>query len=193
MAESLPPDPPSAAVPAAVAESLPFPLQDSEYVLQVCRKHWWYLWPTLAFLLLAMIVPIIALWLVLDAAGGYEGVGRQIFWVLAAIWVVYWGVRTFLVWYRYKNDVWVVTNQRIVDAYKSTPFSLRVSSADLVNVQDISVQRLGILQTTLDFGDIVCQTSGAREVFRLHGVPDPRTTQALIDRERDRERLRTRG
>jgi hypothetical protein len=28
--------------------------------------------------------------------------------------------------------------------------------------------------------------------FRLTGVPDPRAAQALVDRERDRERMRSR-
>jgi hypothetical protein len=98
-----------------------------------------------------------------------------------------------MVWYQYRHDVWVITNQRIVDVFKKHPFNLRVSSADLINVQDISVARNGILQTTLDFGDIVCQTSGADEAFRLSGLPNPRQTQALIDQERDRERMRVRG
>ncbi|HEY5638547.1 MAG TPA: hypothetical protein VIW01_00675, partial [Dehalococcoidia bacterium] len=25
--------------------SLPSPLQDGEIVLQLCHRHWWYLWP----------------------------------------------------------------------------------------------------------------------------------------------------
>jgi hypothetical protein len=113
--------------------------------------------------------------------------------VLSLIWAVYWAVILYLIWYRYHHDVWVITNQRIVDVYKRNPFNLKVSSADLVNVQDISVERRGILQSALNFGDIACQTSGARDVFMLTGLPHPTDTQALIDRERDRERLRVRG
>jgi hypothetical protein len=98
----------------------------------------------------------------------------------------------FLLWYRYNNDMWVITNQRLIDSFRKHPFSLAITSADLVNVQDISVERNGILRTTLDYGDIVCQTAGVQQGFRLVGIPHPRAVQMLIDKERDRERMRTR-
>jgi hypothetical protein len=103
---------------------------------------------------------------------------------------VFWAVRAFLEWYRYHHDIWVITNQRLVDAYKKNPFNLRVASADLVNVQDMAVERHGILATVLNYGDVVCQTAGANESFMITGVPDPRAIQARLDRERDRERMR---
>ena len=74
------------------------------------------------------------------------------------------------------------------------PFNLTVNTADLVNVQDMSVSRNGILATMLDFGDIHCQTASAdAKDFVLTGIPNPRETQILVDRERDRERMRVRG
>ena len=45
---------------------------------------------------------------------------------------------------------------------QSHPFSHRLATADLVNVQDISVEKIGFIPTVLGFGDVVCQTaSGA--------------------------------
>jgi hypothetical protein len=103
-------------------------------------------------------------------------------------------VRIFLNWYRYRHDLWVITNQRIVDSLKNHPFHHRLSTADLVNVQDMTVQRSGILQTTLNYGDILCQTAGGAGTgeFRLSGIPDPQQVQLLVDKERDRERTRGR-
>ena len=101
-------------------------------------------------------------------------------------------MRAFLAWYRYHNDIWVVTNQRLVDSFKRHPFSLRISTADLINIQDMTIERSGVLRTLMDYGNIVCQTAAEQQDFRLIGIPDPRATQALVDRERDRERLRVR-
>lgn len=184
---------PMPAQPAPGAANLQFPMQEGEAVLQIAHRHWWYLWPNIAIKTAFLLVPVILIWFLFDAVGAYEGTGQKIFWVLSLLWAGYWGVIIFLAWYRYQHDIWVITNQRIVDVYKRNPFNLRVSSADLVNVQDISVEKRGILQSALNFGDIQCQTSGAREVFMLTGLPDPTQTQALIDKERDRERLRVRG
>jgi hypothetical protein len=166
---------------------LSFPLQDGETVLVVARRHWLYLWPKVGLIALIGLVPVIVLRVLLDWVDVDLG---KFFWLLAAVWLLFWAVRAYLEWYRYHNDVWVITNQRLVDAYKANPFNLRVASADLVNIQDMSVERHGILATVLDYGDVLCQTAGANESFCLSGVPNPRELQARLDRERDRERLR---
>jgi hypothetical protein len=182
----------AAVPPDAPAESLPFPLQQSEVVGQVVRRHWMYLWPRTIVLGLWGLVPVTVIALVLSWADAYDGVVAQIFWVVAAIWLLYWAARMFLNWYRYRHDIWVITNQRIVDSYKQNPFHHKLSTADLVNVQDMMVERRGILQTTMNYGDIVCQTAGTAGEFRLTGIPHPDEVQLLVDRERDRERTRGR-
>jgi len=168
---------------------LPFPVQAGEKVIQLCRRHWLYLWPSVALQAVVGVVPLIAAAVLLSEIG-LDGIGATIVWALAGLHAVYRALLAFLTWYRYHNDIWVITNQRIIDAYKRHPFSLRIATADLVNIQDMAVDRHGILRTMLNFGDIVCQTASQVPDFRLVGIPDPMTVQALVDRERDRERLK---
>jgi hypothetical protein len=170
---------------------LPFDLQDGETIIQLCRRHWVYLWPAIGLQALFAIVPLIVGAFLIDLVG-LDGTPEQVVWGLLVLHALYRVVRAFLFWYRYNNDIWVITNQRLIDSFRKNPFSLAISSADLVNVQDISVNRTGVLRTTLDYGDIVCQTAGAVQAFRLIGIPNPRAVQVLVDKERDRERTRTR-
>ena len=163
-----------------------FPLQDNERVLQVCRRHWIYLWPRIALFAVFAIVPVIVAGVLLGKAGHFDGLAARVFWIASVVYLVYWGVRSLLAWYRYHNDIWVITNQRIIDSTKTTPFNLKMSTADLVNIQDMTVERNGILRTMLDYGDIVCQTAADVQEFRLPGIPDPRDVQLLVDRERMR-------
>jgi hypothetical protein len=174
---------------AVETPSLPFPLQGGERVLQLCRRHWLYLWPSVALQALFALAPLFAGAILLDQLG-IDGTAAQIVWLILALHAAYRALRAFLVWYRYQHDIWVITNQRLIDSYKAHPFNLRISTADLVNVQDMAVERNGLLRTMLDYGDIVCQTAAEMQGFRLAGIPDPRAVQALVDRERDRERLR---
>jgi len=173
--------------------NLAFPLQEGEQVLMLCRRHWLYLWPRLVFMIFVAVIPAALVAWLLSAADAYEGTLARIYWVAAAIYLGYWLVRLFLTWYRYNHDIWVITNQRLIDSLKTNPFSLQLSTADLVNVQDITVRRSGVLRTIFDFGDILCQTAAEKQEFLLSGIPGPRDVQALIDRERDRERLRYRA
>ena len=177
---------------SAKASEVPVPLQDGEQILKLCRRHWIYLWPLIGVYFFAALIPPVVLGVVLDKAGGYHGLGEKIFWVVAWAYLGYWLVRIFLAWYRYRHDIWAITNQRLIDSYKRHPFSLHVSTADLVDVQDMTIQRDGLLRTLLDYGNIVCQTAAEQQDFRLIGIPDPREVQSLVDRERDRERLRVR-
>jgi len=172
------------------ARGLHFPLQQGERVLAVCRRHWLFLWPRLTFMTLVALAPVVIIALLMASTDTYEGAARTVFWIASGVWLLYWAVRIFFTWYRYNHDIWVVTDQRIVDSVKTTPFSLKMSTADLVNVQDMTVERNGILRTMFDFGDIVCQTASEQSQFVLAGIPHPAEVQALVDRERDRERRR---
>ena len=169
---------------------LPFPLQDDETILALYRRHWWFLWPQNIILALVAVVPVIAIAWLLSEIGVLDDLGI-FFWIPVALWLGYWAVRIFMNWYRYRHDIWVVTNQRIVDSYKAHPFSLRVATADLVNIQDMGVVKSGLVASMLNFGDVLCETASADNVdFRITGVPHPESIQLLIDRERDRERMR---
>jgi hypothetical protein len=179
------------AVPAAEQPKVPFPLQQGEQITQLCRRHWWFLWPRTLLWIAFAIVPLgVAAWL-LEWAGILDD-AQIVFGPLAAIWLIFWGVRLLLNWYQYTRDIWVITNQRIVDSTQPTPFRHTVATADLVNVQDISVEKNGIVASALDFGDVVCQTAGGGSNFCIAGVPHPADVQLLIDKERDRERGRGR-
>jgi hypothetical protein len=170
---------------------LPFPLQESEKVLVVCRRHWVYLYPRLALQLLVAVLPVLALFLVLRWADALDGLALKVAAVVSVVWLAVWAVKIILLKYRYDNDLWTITDQRIIDSFRSNPFSLKITTADLIDIVDTSVNRSGILPTMLNYGDIRCETAGERQDISLPAVPRPQEVHALIDRERDRERKDT--
>jgi hypothetical protein len=185
---------PVSSQPAMPASKLPFPLQQNEAVLALIRRHWFFLWPRTVLWVLFAIVPPLVVAILMSLADAYDtgNIGTKIFWIIAAIWLIYWAVRILLNWYRYRHDIWVITNQRIVDCFRANPFSQRISTADLVNIQDMTVERRGIFATLFGFGDVVCETASESGDFVLGGIPHPADVQLMVDRERDRERMRGR-
>lgn len=172
--------------------ALHFPLQDSEQVTQIYRRHWIYLWPRTVWYLLLALAPVIIAAVLVGKTAGLGGTAGMVFWIAALVYLAYWALRIFFNWYRYNNDIWVITNQRLIDSTKTTPFTLKLSTADLVNIQDMTVERDGVLRTLFHYGDVVCQTAAKQQEFRLVGIPHPEETQLLVDKERDRERTRGR-
>lgn len=167
---------------------LPFELQESETVLKFCRRHWMYFYPRLALQALAGILPIAILTVLAAFGPGLGGVLGIVVLVADLAWAAFWLVRVYFTWFRYNNDIWVVTNQRLIDSLRRNWFHHQMASADLVDVEDIAVHREGFLPTIFNFGDLRCQTAGTKPNFILSGIPDPAGILAVVDAARDRAR-----
>ncbi len=167
---------------------VPFELQEGENVLLFCRRHWMYFVPKLVGIVLAGLAPIGVFTWLMSATAGLGGKGGLAALGVDVVWAGYWAVRGYFTWYRYQNDVWVVTNQRVVDSVKNNWIHHRMASADLVDIQDMSVNKSGILPTLFNFGDVLCQTAGEKPNFILAAIPDPAKALELVDASRDAAR-----
>jgi hypothetical protein len=172
---------------------LPFELQGDEQVLLFARRHWLFFYGQLVVIVLAGVVATIAAVILVLATIGFDGIVGTGIAVALLVWALFWGVRAYFHWYRYQNDIWAVTNQRLVDSIKRHWFHHQMASADLVDVEDIRVVREGFLQTVFKFGDVRCQTAGEVPNFVLDGIPDPSRVLAVVDGARDAARRELRG
>jgi len=164
---------------------LPVELQKNEKVLSVSRRHIVFMFFKLSRSIFLGFVPAIIL---LVVGLGQDGTVGTILNILAVVWFLGALIHAFFVYYRYQNDIWIITNQRLIDSTKFTPFNQRVSSADLVNVEDMTVEKNGMLPTMFNYGDLRCQTAGAQSNFILAGIPDPTKLLQLVDEQRDAAR-----
>lgn len=160
--------------------NLPIQLQDGEEVIKIIRRHPASLWGRLALDALILLGGL-ALWLWLPS-----NTLLNIAFVLVIVGTLLAG---FMVWYRYHNDQWLITNRRLVDVTRSTPFNLQVTTASLSNVQDINIRRKGVFNSMLNFGDVICQTaSSGSKTFALIGVANPEKVLDAIDEARSKAR-----
>jgi membrane protein YdbS with pleckstrin-like domain len=173
--------------------SLPFELQETEQVVVILRRHWLHLYPRLLGLVLVAAAPAMLFWVATTTVTELGGTARSVVVGVLFLWAFVWLVRAYFLWYRYEHDIWVITNQRIVDSLKRNWFHHRMSSADLVDIQDVSVDREGVLRTLFDFGDVEVETAAEEEHFMLSAIPHPDRVLATVDAERDRARREQRG
>ena len=167
---------------------LPFELQPHEEEILIAHRHWAYLAKKLGRDIAFGILPVIAVIVIIAATTGFGGALGGVAWAIIGAWLAFWAIKAYFTWYKYQNDIWVVTNQRLVDSMRSNWFNHRMASAALVNIQDMSVDQHGMLATAFHYGDLVCQTAGSRANFVLSGVPDPAALLNQIDSARERAR-----
>ncbi|MDD4476567.1 MAG: PH domain-containing protein [Patescibacteria group bacterium] len=77
-------------------------------------------------------------------------------------------------------DMWVITNDRLVDIEQISLFGRSVSEVDLYQIQDITSEVKGFFPSIFDYGTITLQTAGAVPKFILKNVPDPNGLRKFI-------------
>lgn len=162
-----------------------FQLEPGEFVVLEVRKHWFiFVAELLPFAIVAVlpftlpkILPLVPAleqyraYVDLTSAAGRMFVGM---WLLIT-WTSAWGVFT-----RYYLNVWVLTNQRIVNIKQKGFFSREVSSLFLSRIQDVTTDVRGVIYSLLGIGNIKAQTAAEDVEFVMHGIPRPEHMRDLI-------------
>jgi uncharacterized membrane protein YeaQ/YmgE (transglycosylase-associated protein family) len=165
-------------------ENLPVQLQKGEEVIVVLRRHIVYLARNMAGTVILGFVGALLLGWLASVAGALQ----TLLTIVLVLWVIGSILAALLLWYRYQNDLWVVTNQRLIDSVQRHPFNKQITSTDLINVQDMSIVKNGVLATAFNYGDLRCQTAGTASIFTLSGIADPSDALTVVDAARDNAR-----
>jgi len=80
----------------------------------------------------------------------------------------------------YYLDVWIITNERIIDIRQGGFFSRTISEQLLYRVQDATSEVNGFFPTILKYGNVYAQTAGTAERFFFKEIPNPEYVRDLI-------------
>lgn len=80
------------------------------------------------------------------------------------------GFTHFFNWY---FDIWVITQERIIDVDQEGVFSKKIGELEMFRVQDVVAEQKGVLATLFHFGKIKVETAGAKEDFSFEGISQP--------------------
>jgi uncharacterized membrane protein YdbT with pleckstrin-like domain len=73
----------------------------------------------------------------------------------------------------YYLDTWIVTNERVIDIEHRGLFSRTMSELRLGQIQDVTSETHGFLQTFLTYGDVHIQTAAGRARFNFKKIDNP--------------------
>lgn len=158
-----------------------FPTQEAgEKIFLLIRRHW-IVFATLAFFIVIMLLPLVAL-------GIYWVVSPEVFsGQLGNFVVIFASIYTLIIvglclygFVNYYLDVYIITNERLVDIKQNGFFRRGIAEVHLRQVQDVEAKVEGFLGTMLHFGNVYIQTAGERENFILEDVSHPYTVSKRI-------------
>jgi hypothetical protein len=134
------------------------------------RKHWWVLFKSVVLPILFAVL-LFGLFVLVS-----NSTARLIIAMLFLGNLLYLGWRV-IDWY---NDVYILTDDRIVDIEKVPLVSEDRREARLAMIQDVNYVQPNLTARILGFGDVIIETAAKTGAFTFSSVPNPREVQKEI-------------
>ena len=143
-----------------------------EKIILLEKRHPWVLARLGVWAILISIIVLVA-FLIWGAS-----VISFIFLAIGIILIIYLSLTR---WFVYSNDIFILTNERIINIDQSGFFTRRVSEAELENIQNISYEIKGPIRSLLNFGDVLVSTAGDNNPgLVLKNVQNPHFVQEKL-------------
>lgn len=153
--------------------------RQNEEIILFLRRHWLILVFKLipAVFFLAILVTIFFLKANLLVFFSLESAVFDLF--LASLWMFFWSL-LFILWIDYYLDVWIVTDQRVINIEQLGLFRRSISELELSKIQDVTSEVTGVIPTLFNYGFVFIQTAGEKERFLFQQVAGPVRVKNII-------------
>ncbi|HEY1835965.1 MAG TPA: hypothetical protein VGG13_04050 [Candidatus Saccharimonadales bacterium] len=130
--------------------------------------------------LIILLAVAMALFVVPQLKGQTDGSSASLVYavlgVLVVIALLFLAVSSSI----YRKNQWIVTSDSITQILQPSLVSRQVSQLTLDDLEDMTVQQNGILQSTFNFGTLRAETAGERSKFVFIYCPNPDHFARLI-------------
>ena len=150
-----------------------------ETIILLLRKHWvtnisWLLLGLLLLFIPTSIFPIMISRGFFSLIPTHFMVAFTLVWYLASCGYI---LLNFITWY---FNVYIVTNERVIDVDFYQLLYKQLSSTRISRVQDLTYKLGGMVRAIFDYGDVFIQTAGTEENFEFEAVPHPGQVVRII-------------
>ena len=148
--------------------------EEGEKVILLLRAHIVTLLPSLLQIIILFILPLFIspVFSLLRVNIGQSLLAGQVFWLSATWYLFVFGFTfyKFIFWY---FNVYLLTNERIIDFDFRGILHKETAYANLNQIQDVSPKIIGFFGTFFHFGNVFIQTAAAKNEFEFQSVARP--------------------
>lgn len=156
--------------------------KEYEKILRIVRRDPITFIPYILVFVILMVMPVGVYWLInnmfpLLFQGDAAYVGAVLFASAYYLCLYLFFYSYFVAFYL---DMWIVTNDRLIDVRQISLFGRSIAELDLYQIQDASSETTGFFASIFKYGDITLQTAGSVPKFILYDTPEPHELRQLI-------------
>lgn len=155
--------------------------RENEKVLRVIHRHWLNILSHFLLILVFSAILIASLFVIpLVFPEALTEQNARFFVFIENTFFIFVWLFGFLTWIDYYFDIWIITNERIVNIEQKGLFVRHISELNFFRVQDVTAVVEGLLPTVLNYGDVEVQTAGEENRFIFRQVPDPYHVKDMV-------------
>ena len=157
-------------------------INPNEKVLAVIKRHPFgiirlYISAVLGLILAGgLLIFLMAELLPRDNNSGLYAAGGIVAAVIIAFMALVMVISTII----YYKSNFVITDRSITQTLQISIFEKKVSQLDVSRIQDVTVEKHGLLETYLNYGRLLVETAGEQENFHFDFCPNPDHYARLI-------------
>ena len=145
-----------------------------EKVIFVLHRHPLTFLPTLALFFVLLIIPVAVYYLIINS---FPDILTTNYYALLILLASIYYLSTTLFFYvhfiDYYLDMWIVTNDRIVDIEQHGLFNRVITELDLFRIQDVTTNVQGFFATIFRYGDVIVKTASNNTNIIFYKVANP--------------------
>ena len=157
---------------------------DNETLLADVRRHWLGRVAIFAgggILILLLIMFAAASPSLLNGAGLNVSTSvKGIIGLASVVVAVLIGLGTLVMLWIYNQNHMLITNENVIEVRQINLFSKKVSHLNMINVEDVTVLKKGVLQTAFNYGTMSIETAGEKDNFSFINTPTPDTYRRMV-------------
>jgi hypothetical protein len=161
-----------------------FPGQrEGEKIIMVIRKHPIVYIRITSVFIICVLMPILIFYALAPGYGLYGNYSNIniVINLFVCAYLLYGMLLIVIAWMNEQFDLFILTDQRLIDYTQVSFLKKTVSSTPLQHIQDTTSSITGFFQTLLNYGTVDVQTAaGSASTFNIDRVPDPNNVAKVI-------------
>jgi len=156
---------------------------NGEEVIKIIRRDVFILLKKVLFFFVLIILPAIIFYFVVLPSYPqilFDSFLYPFFLILTSFYYLSLWLFFFFSFIDYYLDVWIITDERIIDIQQNGFFSRTISEQRLYRIQDVTSESHGFFPTIFKYGEVYIQTAGTKQRFIFKEVPIPEETRSVI-------------
>lgn len=153
-----------------------------EKIIKTVRRHGTTFIPYITIFIFLALVPVGVGWLLNSVFPTLwqNPIGYPLLIISGSVYYLSLCLFFYSYFVAFYLDMWIITNDRIVDINQISLFGRTVAEVELYQIQDVAAEVHGFFPTIFRYGTLTLQTAGTVPKFVIEDVPRPYELQKLL-------------